>query len=236
MPPRFCRAAESPLQKFRPSYTGTGAFRASVLLQVRINDLDSHLHWDHTGDPEPFTSAEIVVGAAARPLLEDAYPHNPKSSYMALPEGRRVRYLDFTKDEALLPAPFASFERAVDFYGDGSFYLLDAPGHMPGHLAGAARIGANTFTLLAGDLCHGRQCYCPGARIMSAKMHEEGETARETLGKLVEVDKKYPDVLVIIAHEKERVEEGMPLFPHELNGWAMAMVEKRRAAASPHAT
>lgn len=44
--------------------------------------------------------------------------------------------------------------RAVDFFGDGSFYLLDTPGHAVGHLAGLARTTSDTFILMGGDLCH----------------------------------------------------------------------------------
>lgn len=45
---------------------------------------------------------------------------------------------------------------AYDFFGDGSFYLLDAPGHAIGHLGGLARTTTNpdTFIFMGGDLCH----------------------------------------------------------------------------------
>lgn len=45
---------------------------------------------------------------------------------------------------------------AYDFFGDGSFYLLDTPGHATGHLAGLARTttSPDTFILMGGDLCH----------------------------------------------------------------------------------
>lgn len=44
----------------------------------------------------------------------------------------------------------------MDFFGDGSFYLLDAPGHAVGHLAGLVRTTSNpdTFIFCGGDLCH----------------------------------------------------------------------------------
>lgn len=48
----------------------------------------------------------------------------------------------------------------MDFFGDGSFYLLDTPGHCVGHMAGLARTstggGGNgdTFILMGGDLAH----------------------------------------------------------------------------------
>ena len=43
---------------------------------------------------------------------------------------------------------------AHDFYGDGSLYLLDTPGHWPGHLAALARTTPDTFLFLGGDMCH----------------------------------------------------------------------------------
>ena len=45
---------------------------------------------------------------------------------------------------------------AFDFFGDGSFYLLDTPGHAVGHLGGLIRTtkAPETFMLLGGDLCH----------------------------------------------------------------------------------
>lgn len=47
--------------------------------------------------------------------------------------------------------------KAIDFFGDGSFYLLDTPGHAVGHLSGLARTTASpdaTFMFLGGDCAH----------------------------------------------------------------------------------
>jgi len=46
--------------------------------------------------------------------------------------------------------------RAHDFFGDGSFYLLDTPGHAIWHLGGLARTTTNpdTFIFMGGDLCN----------------------------------------------------------------------------------
>ena len=46
---------------------------------------------------------------------------------------------------------------AVDFFGDGSFYLIDTPGHAVGHMCGLARTTASpeaTFIFLGGDCAH----------------------------------------------------------------------------------
>lgn len=46
--------------------------------------------------------------------------------------------------------------RALDYFNDGSFYLLDTPGHAVGHLSALVRTTTNpdTFILLGGDLWH----------------------------------------------------------------------------------
>ena len=81
------------------------------------------------------------------------------------PAGRRAHYTHFTaaRDHAQLAlAPFGPFTCAVDLYGDGSFYLVDAPGHLPGHLIAAARVAPGAFVFLGGDACHNRACYASG--------------------------------------------------------------------------
>ncbi len=67
--------------------------------------------------------------------------------------GRAVREISFTEP---VPSLTLGAFRAYDFFGDGSFYLLDAPGHDHGHIAGLARTTSNpdTFIFMGGDLCH----------------------------------------------------------------------------------
>lgn len=45
---------------------------------------------------------------------------------------------------------------AHDYFSDGSFYLLDTPGHCTGHICGLARTSTNpdTFIFMGGDICH----------------------------------------------------------------------------------
>jgi glyoxylase-like metal-dependent hydrolase (beta-lactamase superfamily II) len=70
-----------------------------------------------------------------------------------VPRGRNLRQINFSQHYPPLKA--GAFQ-AFDFFGDGSFYLLDAPGHAIGHLAGLARMTTNpdTFIMMGGDLCH----------------------------------------------------------------------------------
>lgn len=43
---------------------------------------------------------------------------------------------------------------ALDYFGDGSLYLLNVPGHAIGHMCGLARTAPTTFVLLGADTCH----------------------------------------------------------------------------------
>ena len=87
--------------------------------------LRSHYHWDHTGDPSTFPcSTDLVVGPGFKKSLMPGYPAKEdarirESDY----KGRQIREIEF--DEAGLH--LGRF-KALDFFGDGSFYLLDSPG------------------------------------------------------------------------------------------------------------
>lgn len=86
-------------------------------------------------------------------LVNTSRENIPGSLTTICQRGRNIREIDFTSDESSLK--YGAF-RAVDFFGDGSFFLLDTPGHAVGHIAGLARTSANpdTFIFMGGDVCH----------------------------------------------------------------------------------
>lgn len=69
--------------------------------------------------------------------------------------GRELREIDFDAEGKGLEI---GGYKALDFYGDGSFYLMHAPGHTAGHMSALARTSANPaeFVLIGGDVAH--QC------------------------------------------------------------------------------
>ena len=107
----------------------------------------SHSHWDHMGAPHLFPpSTNLVYGKGTGPF--PAYPTNPNSNLLTADfENRKCIEIEY-KDLDIGPFP------ATDFYGDGSLYLLDTPGHWPGHLCALARTTPDTFVYLGGDMCH----------------------------------------------------------------------------------
>ena len=44
--------------------------------------------------------------------------------------------------------------RGMDFFGDGSLYFLDAPGHAIGHINALARTSSNEFIFMSADSFH----------------------------------------------------------------------------------
>ncbi|KAH6995900.1 beta-lactamase-like protein [Ilyonectria sp. MPI-CAGE-AT-0026] len=114
----------------------------------------SHWHWDHIGDPSTFpATTDLVVGPGFKKAMLPGAPANPESPILESDyTGRNLREIEFDGPDSFHIGQFP----AVDYFGDGSFYLLDSPGHAVGHLCGLARTTQNpdTFILLGGDVCH----------------------------------------------------------------------------------
>ena len=112
----------------------------------------SHWHWDHTGAPSTFpSSTSLMVGPGFTKAFMPGYPSNPEAFILEADyEGRKIHEISFSQDLTLGRFP------AYDYFGDGSFYLLNSPGHAIGHMCGLARTttGPDTFIFMGGDACH----------------------------------------------------------------------------------
>ncbi|KAL9006259.1 MAG: hypothetical protein Q9188_000981 [Gyalolechia gomerana] len=115
----------------------------------------SHHHFDHIGDPSTFpSSTALVVGPGFKAHHQPAYPSDPSSAILDTDTaGRSVHEVDFQKDD---PDLRVGRFPAIDYFGDGSFYLLDAPGHAVGHICGLARVTSSpdSFIFMGADACH----------------------------------------------------------------------------------
>ncbi|KAK3938540.1 beta-lactamase-like protein [Diplogelasinospora grovesii] len=115
----------------------------------------SHHHFDHTGDPSTLdASTALIVGPGFKEAMVPGYPANPESTILESDyTGRELIELNF--DTHPHPLKIGRF-KAVDYFGDGSFYLLDSPGHAVGHICGLARVTSDpaSFILMGGDAFH----------------------------------------------------------------------------------
>lgn len=119
----------------------------------------SHWHYDHIGDPSTFpVSTALIVGPGFKTAFLPGYPEGKESAVLQSDyEGRELRELEFDASQKSLGGL-----KYYDYFGDGSFYILDAPGHAVGHLCALARVTTtgsqnsdeDTFIFMGGDACH----------------------------------------------------------------------------------
>jgi glyoxylase-like metal-dependent hydrolase (beta-lactamase superfamily II) len=116
----------------------------------------SHNHFDHIGDVTRFPkTTALVIGPNVRAATWPGWPTRADAIVLdADIEGREV--LEIAFDTGLKVGRFDAF----DYFGDGSFYLLDGPGHAVGHLCALARTtaahedGGSSFVFMGADACH----------------------------------------------------------------------------------
>ncbi|EFQ35571.1 metallo-beta-lactamase superfamily protein [Colletotrichum graminicola M1.001] len=115
----------------------------------------SHAHPDHIGRPSLFPpSASLIVGPGVKQAYFPGWPAVPDAPILAREfQGREVRELDFGAADLEIGGL-----GALDYFGDGSFYLLSAPGHAVGHVNALARTTADSYIYMAGDSFHHSSC------------------------------------------------------------------------------
>jgi len=120
----------------------------------------SHSHADHTGDMSKFPSSVDLV--FSKDMATDTHESNPRSTLLASDlAGRKLIPIDFNAKSPLVIGGFKAF----DFFADGSFYLLDVPGHQAGHVCGLARVTPTSFVLMGADSCHHAGAFRPTSKL-----------------------------------------------------------------------
>ncbi|KAM7190382.1 hypothetical protein V8F33_009498 [Rhypophila sp. PSN 637] len=109
----------------------------------------SHIHWDHTGNPASFPPAtNLIVGPGIMDRFMPGWPAVPDSHFRETDvAGREIVGLEGDK----FTAKIGGFG-AYDYFGDGSFYILDALG-VTFPLARTS-VDSDTFIFLAADSVH----------------------------------------------------------------------------------
>ncbi|KAI4282004.1 MAG: hypothetical protein L6R38_003261 [Xanthoria sp. 2 TBL-2021] len=174
----------------------------------------SHSHIDHIGDPSDFPpTTELVVGPGFKAHSILAYPSNPNSPLLDDAfQGRSIREVDFSNSTTTV-----SGFRAIDYFGDTSFWLLEAPGHTAHHICALCRTTGDSWILLGGDACHHPTCDTVAKAMQSSRSEADLKEAEETLERLKAFDGR-GDVMVIIAHDSSWLDV-LDFFARDLNNW-----------------
>ncbi|EXJ75573.1 uncharacterized protein A1O5_00079 [Cladophialophora psammophila CBS 110553] len=198
---------------------------------LRVSDIDyvifSHVHYDHVGLPKDFNDdkTKFIVGNGALDLLSGKTQLNLGKHMVfepdLLPSERTIELPPPEGGNSQLSwKPFATFPHAINFFNDGSVYIVNAPGHLPGHINLLCKISSQPpkFVCLAGDACHDIRLLTGECDIATwtdetgryCCMHVDIPKSKETLARLysasnegikVDGEEKPAEFEVIFAHD-----------------------------------
>ncbi|KAJ4157804.1 hypothetical protein NW754_009454 [Fusarium falciforme] len=146
-PSRYSEPIRRHIATRKPLTTDPDVVKSLKLGGLTPDDVDyviySHVHWDHVGEPTDFRRSSFVI-----PDPEAPYTGRDEAQESGINSRGPWRQFD-------------SLPSTLDIFRDGSLYIVDAPGHLPGHINLLARTSENEsdtkWIYLAGDACHDRR-------------------------------------------------------------------------------
>lgn len=198
----------------------------------------SHVHWDHVGMPSDFADprTHFIVGPGSLDLLNGTNKVSvgshcqfeadllPPDQTIELPNVREAGASSSTKTGTNGATSGRSIPRwrplgdilphTIDFFGDGSLYVVHAPGHLPGHINILARTSATKLVYLAGDACHDMRLFHGTHKTATWEddagkrccIHVDRGQAEETMARIRRLTRDGPGgeaVEVVFAHSPE---------------------------------
>lgn len=191
-----------------------------VAAQLKAGGLDpkdidlvvlSHVHYDHHGDPEDFPQAQFRVGYGALDVLKHGLGGIASHQHFVpdtLPDDRSGELSDPKGSDW---EPLGPFPAALDLFGDGSVYVIDTPGHLPGHVILLCRT-KDRWLLLCGDAFHDRRLLAGEKEIgtwigpagNTLCIHLDKEAAAESIRRLRDFEEYCESRVELISAHDER--------------------------------
>jgi N-acyl homoserine lactone hydrolase len=154
----------------------------------------THLHFDHASALAEFPRATVVVSQAEWRATRARGPALRGYCTAQFDPALEYRTVDMHASPAQPRGPFA---RALDLFGDGSFTLLDTPGHSAGHLAILLRLRERE-ALIAGDAIYTMATLREGKRPWRSESSADFE---DSVRALQAYDREHPDALIVPGHD-----------------------------------
>lgn len=181
----------------------------------------SHAHWDHIGTPADYPSSKFIVGSGTLSMFETGVNHYPASMFEKDPlpvdqtyelppvPGAKEAHTAAERQTKHQWSTFAHFPHAIDYFGDGSMYIIDSPGHLRGHINLLLRLGPDKWIYLGGDCCHDPRILTGEKDIAmyddghgcQRSVHSDLPAAKETIDRIKILLKNHPEVEWIVAHD-----------------------------------
>ncbi|KAJ5631987.1 hypothetical protein N7490_008326 [Penicillium lividum] len=213
----YMEEQQAHLESRRPYVLGPGVAQSLQRAGINPGDIDtvilSHIHYDHHGDPADFLNAQFFVGAGSLDLLEKGIGIEASHQYFDPDLFRNNPYVrEFPSPGTTIWKALGPFEATLDFLEDGSVFVVDAPGHLPGHINLLCRVGPDNWIYLGGDSCHDPRLLTEERQIATWKdvhgntgcIHVDKTRAKKTLSRIRRLEEiEGHKVEVVMAHDVE---------------------------------
>ncbi|GME62245.1 uncharacterized protein LTHEOB_4515 [Neofusicoccum parvum] len=203
---------------------------------VERTQIDSvfHAHWDHCRPiRKAFPNATGFFGPGTKAFCAPGHLQDVSMQW----DGSFFDPDNATESWAELEGPwvpFGPFEKAMDFFGDGSLFIIQAPGHMPGNLCAAAHVSGGAWVLLGSDCCHSRKILDGECEIaifslpngQKTSLQADIPAAKDTIERIKQLEKL--GAHVALAHDAQWIKEGSDQILMGLLGEDMQRAAKEK--------
>jgi glyoxylase-like metal-dependent hydrolase (beta-lactamase superfamily II) len=160
----------------------------------------SHLHWDHAGGMLDFPHAEFIV---SRKEFETATAEKSHKRAYIREQFGRDGVLTIKQITTIPGKGFLTFLDSFDVFGDGSFVLVDLPGHTEGLMGLILTMPSGRRFLFGGDSFYfpeNLEKLAPKSRLMKTLVHEKDEADR-TIAALYKLAAMEPSIEMVCSHD-----------------------------------